>query len=223
MRRKRSSLMALAVALAAVTGCGDERERKKAIEEGERRLVLEYQSTVSALVGRHNADESWGERIRRDRNFRRDPLLTYELQTVWTSERPVLFVGTIVDLQLIGNDEATVTLEGGDAPWKMLLLSHELRLRALTSRATVEALVSTNERGFAQRGGIVPVYAAIALIDGIESTFVTDSSGKRSEIKIATGRLLDIAYAPLSYRSIGDLELDYLKSKMTDEDFSIKW
>lgn len=56
---------------------------------------------VAQLVVRTNAVENWEKYLSKGEQFRLEPILTVELERLWLTDRPILFVGAIKDISSI--------------------------------------------------------------------------------------------------------------------------
>jgi hypothetical protein len=82
-----------------------ERSEAKRIEEATKALVAQ-------LVARTKAIDTWEQALIQGQGFR-VTILTVELERLWLTDRPILFMGTIQDIATADKENYWITVERG--------------------------------------------------------------------------------------------------------------
>lgn len=156
-------------------------EAKKTQKERIRKNVT---SVVANLTKKHNAFD-WVKEIEGRKEFLDlTPVLTVELEKLWLTDRPTLFIGTIKDISTLDQKYYLIKIQG-IAP---IMVSFGLELKCPMQK--VNSLLK--EHPDVTRG-ITSGVAVIAKIDNIKTVTVHGHEGKE-DIRIGEGKSLDIVY-----------------------------
>jgi len=78
---------------------------RHAVEDAETdRIQREVKAAISQVVTRHNAISDWEKTLSNGNSYRMSPILTIELEKLWQSDHPILFIGSIKDISTISSD-----------------------------------------------------------------------------------------------------------------------
>jgi len=157
--------------------------------EADRRSASQVVS--SELVQRHEANDSWDRELCQGQPARMTPVLTMELEKLWLTDRPILFVGKIVDVRSEGVDGRLIV--DRDMYWTAMLsrplLTTGLKLSVLCPKAVLDAFVAANPDYLDPGNGI----AVVAKIDSVDSGPATGGAeGGPAAAKIGRGRVVDL-------------------------------
>jgi integrase len=74
---------------------------RKTLEKAEwDRAKRETVEGISRLVAETNAVDDWERQLSKGKKYRLEPILTIELERLWMSGRPILFLGAIDDIKI---------------------------------------------------------------------------------------------------------------------------
>ena len=151
-------------------------EAKKTEKE---RIEKNVTLAVANLLNKHNAFD-WVKKIE-DRKellgFR--PILTVELETLWLTDRPTLFIGTIEDISTFNQEYYMLKIQGRRA----VRANYELALKC--TKQKVNSLLKEHPD---LTRGVTSGVAVVATIDNIKTV------GGKDEIRIGEGKSIDIVY-----------------------------
>jgi hypothetical protein len=170
---------------------------KKAAEKAEAEQIRNAtKAVVAELVKRTNADENWEKELSKGERFRLEPILTVELERLWLTGRPILFVGAIKDIATIDQENYRIEVERSLFSSFRCMLGTELRLTLQCPKKSIDSFLKEHPDLFKDCGWKNGV-AVIADINEIETTIIAGSEGEREEIKIGKGKCIDILYTGL--------------------------
>jgi hypothetical protein len=162
----------------------------KKSEAAARRSVTQVVS--SDLVQKNSASDTWDQELCQGQPARLTPVLTMELEKVWLTDRPILFVGKIVDIKTEDKDNDRLIIDR-DAFWAATLsrplLKAALRISVLCPKATVDSFVAANPDYLDPANGI----AVVAKIEAVETAAeAPGGAGGPGPVKIGQGRCVDL-------------------------------
>jgi len=171
-----------------------ENKKKREAEKAEmERIEMATKEAVSQLVKRTNAVDNWEKDLSKGEQFRLEPILTVELEKVWLTDRPILFVGTIKDIVTSDQKNYRIEIERSLFSSFAYMFSTELRLVLQCPKPRVDSFLKEHPDLF-KGGGFKNGVAVVADIDKIETTIVSGSKDDKKEIKIGKGKCLDMLY-----------------------------
>ncbi len=142
-------------------------------------------AAVENLKDRHNAFD-WAKELSNDRDDRFfKPVLTLELEKLWLTDRPTLFIGSIRDISTLDQNRYVLKLSGF---WLMRL---DYGLELICSKQTIDSLLEKHPDVV---GGINNGIAVIAKIKNIKSVSVSKNEGETENMRIGEGEAIDIIY-----------------------------
>ncbi len=158
-------------------------------EEAAPRTMTQVISTD--LVRKNAANDSWDRELCQGQPARQAPVLTMELEKVWLTDRPILFVGKIADVRSEGGDDRLVV--DRDMYWAAMLsrplLTTDLRISILCPKALLDAFIAANPDYLDPGNGI----AVVAKIDSVETVPEAGSAeGGRPSAKTGRGKAIDL-------------------------------
>jgi hypothetical protein len=143
------------------------------------------------LVKKHNAVDAWDQDLCQGQPARMTPVLTIELEKVWLTDRPILFIGKIVDIKTEDKDNDRLIVDR-DIFWAAALsrplLSTDLQLSVLCPRSMIESFVGANPDYLDAANGV----ALIAKIETIEPAEGAGRGGGRDFGKVGKGKCIDL-------------------------------
>ena len=178
-----SPLIAVVIALTLV-GCSDtSKEKQRRAKEAASDLAL--RSAVDDFAKRSNADISWMEVIALETALSLRPLYSIDLEKLWLIDRPIVFVGALVNVVTDNDVDYRLFIKHSD------LVSPELQLQLLCTKTHVAPIldqVKADKESITPGG--VAVAARIARID-----YVTEPDKDGTKVVFSGhGRCVDIAY-----------------------------
>jgi hypothetical protein len=182
----------------------EKKAKKDAAEAEVQRIGESTAAAVAQLVKRTNAVDYWEDNLSNHGGTLLRPILTIELEKLWLTDRPIVFLGTIKDIATKDKENYRVEIErssfsGDPFPFTELQLSLECPKQRIDSLLKEHPALFDN---YLQKKGI----AVIAAIDEIETKTTVKPEDEWKEIKIGKGKCIDIVYA-------GDVQLTMLGNK----------
>lgn len=154
---------------------------------------------VAQLVVRTNAVENWEKYLSKGEQFRLEPILTVELERLWLTDRPILFVGAIKDISSIDQENYKVEIERDwFSSFKDMFMT-DLQLSLQCSKQKID-LFLTEHADLFKDDDVKNRVVVIADIDKIESKTASWLETEIGESRIGKGKCIDILYlgdAPL--------------------------
>ncbi len=158
-------------------------------EEAVPRTMTQVISTD--LVRKNAANDSWDRELCQGQPARQTPVLTMELEKVWLTDRPILFVGKIADVRLEGGDDRLIV--DRDMFWAAMLsrplLTTGLRISVVCPKAVMDAFVAANP-DYLDPGNGIAIVAKIESVDSGPTTGGAESGPAAA--KIGHGKVVDL-------------------------------
>ena len=149
------------------------------------------QVAFAELLKKHNAVDSWDKDICQGEAARTTPVLTMELEKVWLTDRPILFVGKIRDIKTEDKDNYRLIVDR-DIFWAAALsrplVRTGLEIWALCPKSLLESFVRMNPDYLDAENGI----ALVVKIDSIEPLEGADKDAGRESGRVGKGKCLDL-------------------------------
>ncbi|MBU1184225.1 MAG: hypothetical protein KJ663_03515 [Proteobacteria bacterium] len=142
-------------------------------------------SAVANLLKKHNAFD-WVKEIEGRKELRDfTPILTVELEKLWLTDRPTLFIGTIEDISTLDQEYYILKLQGIGP----VMVNFELKLKCPMQK--VKSLLKEHPD---LTRGVTRGVAVIANIDNIKTVISPGYEGGKEDIRIGEGKSIDIVY-----------------------------
>ncbi len=186
-------IVVLVVAGVLVNSYIQKRGKEKADRAEAERIEKNIRSSVSTMVSKSNAIDSWEQKLSRGERYRYDPILTIELEKHWLVDKPILFIGAINDIATHDESHYLVSVERSLFGSFDYLFDTELQLSLISKKDQIDFFLNKYPDLFKDYGfnnGI----AVIANINSIRTINILGEEGERNEVKIGEGELLDIVY-----------------------------
>ena len=185
------------------------KKAKETAEKAEKERTKEStKAAVAQLVKRTNAVENWEDNLSRGDQFRSQPILTIELERLWLTDRPILFVGTIKDVATKDKENYSVEIERSLLGSLEHMFATDLRLALQCPKQSFDSFINDHPDLF-ECDGLNNCVAIVAAITEIETRTVPASEGETKEIKIGKGKCIDMLYT-------GDVQWTHSKSPKRD-------
>ena len=155
-------------------------EAKKAEKE---RIEKDVSAAVAQIIKRHSAFD-WAKEIESRKEFG-DPILTVELEQLWLTGRPTLFIGTIEDISTFDQECYMIKIQGLGPD----RANYELALKC--PKQKVNSLLEEHP-DLAE--GVTSGVAVVANIDKIKTVIVPGYDGGKENIRIGEGKSIDMIY-----------------------------
>ena len=88
----------------------------------------DLKQSVADMANRANAISDWPELLAGGKKIRATPIMTAELQKLWLSSRPVLFVGNVQDVAISDDGTHKITLTYNNFSSQPMLMGSEVRV-----------------------------------------------------------------------------------------------
>jgi len=153
---------------------------KKSIEE----TVIK---SVTQLIERTNAIDNWEEALKHKQ------IITADLERLWLTDRPILFIGAIKDISTADNENYLIEIETSIYSYRKYIFDSELFLQLNYPKDKLDLFIKTYPDIFTRYGRNNGV-AVAALINKIETRKVVNTAGEGDYIKIGKGNCIDLVY-----------------------------
>ncbi len=153
--------------------------------------VKSLQTSIDAMTNKHGARSDWAKALGGTK-ARLTPIWNAELQPLWLSEKPILFIANIDDVSINENGTYRVTATHNSLTSTGKFYGNKLRLRVDCPAEIGQALVQLSSRR-----KIPSIFADIALIgkiSAIDTSTEPDESNEQAMILTGTGACLDAMY-----------------------------
>jgi hypothetical protein len=149
------------------------------------------QSVFAELVKKHNAIDSWDKELCQGEAARTTAILTMELEKLWLTDRPILFVGKILDIKTEDKDNYRLIVDR-DMFWAAVLsrpfLRTDLQLSVLCPKSLLESFIRMNPDYLDAENGI----ALVAKIEAVEPLEGADKDAVRGSGRVGKGKCIDL-------------------------------
>ena len=160
-----------------------ERQEQAAIAKAER------EAEFGRWIAEFGADDKWLRSLSKGESFRLEPVLTIELEERWLKGKPIVFLGTLEDIETEDERNYRVTiLRTGLDP----LLGTTLQLSLVADQVLISDFLKKHPDLFDEFGFNNGV-AVIATIEEIRSTYAVVEDEKEA-IRIGFGHLVDLRF-----------------------------
>jgi hypothetical protein len=139
-------------------------------------------ATVAQLASKHNAIYDWEDRLRKDGGGNVKKILSYELEKLWLSDRPIVFKGRIKDISNLDNNNYLVLIDGTSG------LSKQLSLYLISSKSIKDSFIVAYPKAASSFSSV----AVVAKINKVETKFRDTGDNDKYEIRAGAGNCLDI-------------------------------
>jgi hypothetical protein len=190
--------VALLLAVAAILAyCGNSQyqnhTREKEREAQGKRDTQAMVESLHKLAAIHNAKVGWAKELVGEKTVRISPIMSAELQQVWLTATPILFVGTLKDISKNADGSYQVSLEYDSVSEKYLFISSEIYFSARCSAELALPLLKMGRD--TSRLGMFADAAVVGVVSGVDSKQVRDNEG--NEISQLTGTASCLGTLPL--------------------------
>lgn len=143
-------------------------------------------SVIEGLLKEHDAFD-WAKEIEsRNEPYNWTPILTVELEKLWLTQRPTLFIGTIKDISTIDREYCALKLKGIGP---LMMVKFELELKC-----PIQKINSLLEDHPVFTRDITNGVAVIANINNIKTVTISGYDGEKKDIRVGEGKCIDIVY-----------------------------
>lgn len=184
----------------------EDKAKEEAAKAETERIEKATKAAIVQLAKRTNAVDNWEKDLSNGNQFRSEPILTVELERLWLTDRPILFVGSIKDISTIDQETYKMEIERSSfSGFEYMFSGTQLRLVLQCQKQRIDSFLKEHLDLF-KDDGVRNGVAVIADIDEVETKTVSGSEGKEEEIKvgIGKGKCIDLFY-------IGNVQLTHNK------------
>lgn len=166
---------------------------QRALKDAERAEAEQsVRSALLRMTDRHHAIADWKETLSQGDRFRSSLVGISELEVLWQSDHPILFIGAVEDISSTGLEESVFTVEESIYNLRYLFATR-FRLSITAPRNVMDAFLADNPRLFSDYGFRNGV-AVVVVVSGITSASELDSEGDVVDVMTGHGKLLEILY-----------------------------
>ena len=135
-------IVVLVVAGFLVNSYIQKRAKEKADRAEAERIEKNIRSSVSTMVSKSNAIDSWEQKLSRGERYRYDPILTIELEKHWLVDKPILFIGAINDIATHDESHYLVSVERSLFGSFDYLFDTELQLSLISKKDQIDIFLN---------------------------------------------------------------------------------
>jgi len=171
----------------------EKKTRKKAEDAEAKRIEETTKASVAEMVARTNAIDTWEKALSKGEKFRLELILTVELERLWLTERPILFIGAIKDVVTLDKENYRIEIERSLFSSLQHMFGTELQLVLQCPKQKVDLFLKEHPnlfKDFGFKNGV----AVVADIDEIDTKLVSGAEREREYIKIGKGKCIDMIY-----------------------------
>lgn len=158
-----------------------------------KRIEQITKSAVAKMVSRTGAINNWESLLNKGDSFRFDPILTIELEKLWLENKPILFIGVIKDIATYNDSYYSVLVERSVFNSFDYIMNTELHLSLLSEKEHIDSFLNQNPNLF-KNYGLNSGIAVIANLESIRTAYISGKEGKKEEVKIGEGKLVDMLF-----------------------------
>lgn len=167
---------------------------RRAQETKSQEMAAQIQARITAVAEKHGAVVDWPARLAKGGTIRSSPILTAELQDLWATGRPILFIGITSDIARTTEESVTLSVDYGALDQAHLFLGTNLRLAIRCSRALSDPLLASASNP--SRMAFDSDAAVIAVISAIKASSERDTEGSHINILTGIGECVDVVQIP---------------------------
>ena len=167
-------------------------EKKATQQEAGAQRQHALATAVATMASRFVATTDWAANLAGTKLTRTSPILTAELQELWTPDHPILFVARVRDIVRNPDMSYQLELDYDFLRDQHMLVGTELRLSLRCPNSLAQPLLAAMKSH--TRSISDAEVAAIAVVESIASSSERDSEGTVASILTGVGRCLDLQY-----------------------------
>lgn len=171
----------------------ENKARKEAERTEAKRIEETIRASVSEMVRRTNAIDTWEKVLTKGEKFRLERILTVELERLWLVDRPILFIGAIKDVVTVDKDNYRIEIERSLFSSLEHMFGTELQLALQCPKQKVDLFLTQHPnlfKDFGFKNGV----AVVADINEIDTKLISSAESERQEMKIGKGKCIDMIY-----------------------------
>ena len=193
-------VVSLVATMVSLYNSGEEKREVRELEEAAAALKKtqireQLQADVSSLQESTGATDGWLSELVGEENIRINEVLTYELQKLWVGDAPILFEGTIIDIESISDMEYQITIKMALPNHSGLIIVSPLYLRLNSKKIEIDNILKSNPEvvGLLSSTKKVVVAASVSKIEKY------DNLDQEAIGKVGIGELLGVVYVGSSW------------------------
>ncbi len=166
-----------------------EDESKRKVEELKTKKSEEViRTAVKKMVSRSNAVYDWALHLEKGKKYF-SPIFTIDLESVWLTKRPILFIGVIKDIATLDKLNYTIELKRGFHHGEYYVFGEKMEVSLRSSKKIIDSFLKKHPNL-----NYYDNLAVIARINNIRAVSFLGEDGLMEEVRIGEGKLLDIKY-----------------------------
>jgi hypothetical protein len=171
-----------------------ERKAKENSERAEaKRIEDATKASVAEMVARTKAIDNWQAKLSKGEKIRLEPIFTVELERLWLTDSPILFLGAIKDIATLDNENYTIKINQNLFNNPEYIFGTQLELELRYPKQKVDLFLEQHPdifKNFGFKNGV----AVVAEIENIETITISGSEGELEEVKSGKGKCIDMLY-----------------------------
>src|SRR5262249_37450783 len=152
----------------------------------------ELAASLAMVVRETDAVDTWQRMLTRGEPYRVDPIFTIELERLWLSDRPILFMGSIGDIETADAEHYRVSI--APSPLANHAFSTELRLSLKCTKDEVDTLLGAHPTMLSDQSLISNNLAVVARIRAIRTERLVATGGGTEDMRIGDGACVRLVY-----------------------------
>lgn len=149
-------------------------------------------NAIHGAASEDNAIINWSIRLSPTKSYRTTPLLTAEVQQVWVTGHPILFIGKLNDITRNTDGTYQIFVEYTTGRSRPRFVSTELNLRADCSASLGESLLDWMKNSSKRWTEV----AVTATIHSVEASQVTDADAIATSVLTGRGDCINLMVLP---------------------------
>jgi hypothetical protein len=160
---------------------------EKQIAREARQQTLKH--SVADMATKANAVTDWAATLAGDKRMRSGPIMTAELQKLWLSDRPVLFIGNVRDVAINNDGAYQVTVEYEWLGARHMFLENEIRVSLGCPESFATQLIQTVKANKGPRFSADT--AVVAIIEKVETSIEKENGGDTVTVLTGVGKCVN--------------------------------
>lgn len=165
-------IIGVALSYVAFSGFSTYHEKKQQ-QEARDQQQRNIRSAVENFVATDSADDSWAQTLAAGNRTRRTPIRTVELQKIWLTNTPILFIGELEDIYKAPDGSSRIKLNHGLRSGTIFLGS-EINVDLACNADVLDEITS---KAAGDKGEVSPGIAVTTKINQVQYTPNRDSDG----------------------------------------------
>jgi hypothetical protein len=171
-------LIVLAIGAYFVNYYIDKKEKERARQEERQQIEDAVKKSVNDMVAKFNAISNWENKLSNGKKVRINKILTIELEKLWLTDKPILFLGSIEDISTLDDKNYLVRIKRSIFSSSKYFFATELGVELKIEKTTIDSFLDEHTellKDFGLSNGV----AVISEIKDIKTEYFTGEEGEK--------------------------------------------